>query len=324
MPVAPLFDDYDLTEPQIRRLVAYYRAAETRLLKVVRGIVPAPSFDQSRAYLALRQIREIVDDLDTRANAWTPDAVRKAMLTGANAAGRRLISEGVIDYADMRAGALIPQDAVKALAMTTAVDLSSANESIRKSLIGYIMATRQAVIEEDALTGIVAEGIIEGAERKTVSRRIADALAARMEDGRLVAIRARNGATLHYEIDTYAEMVARTRTREAVTQGIILTSAKFGNDLVQISVHSGACSKCLPYQGRVYSLSGASKDFPMLDARPPFHPDCRHVLTPVVESAMRASGEYESLAAFTRDAMKHAADYDDYRRTIDARMIAAA
>jgi len=306
---------YDATDPWVGKLRDYYAEAQHDLFTVYTKVGGSTELAQQRAMLLIRQIDEITAELDGAAGAWATRTAKKAVATGADAARETLISAGVGEAA-VQGGALIPQDAVKALAQSTAVDLTTANDAIRKSLTGYVMATRQAVIEEDALSAIVGRGLAAGAERRGVSRRIAEAMGARLHGGQFVAVQARSGVTLHYRLDDYAELVARTRTREAVTQGIILTSARFGNDLVQISVHSGACLRCLRYQGRVYSLSGASPDFPILDARPPFHPRCQHVLAPVVESALRADGQYDALAALAKEPAAGVATQADYDRLV--------
>jgi hypothetical protein len=87
-----------------------------------------------------------------------------------------------------------------------------------------------------------------------------------------------------WRLDSYAEMVARTTTREAASVATINTCDEFGLDLVRISTHSPTCELCAPLQGKVYSISGNDDRYPMLtdERRPPIHPNCRHVLAPYV------------------------------------------
>jgi hypothetical protein len=79
-------------------------------------------------------------------------------------------------------------------------------------------------------------------------------------------------------------MVARTTTREAASVAAINECKEFDVDLVQISTHYPTCEICAPLQGKVFSISGKDKRYPKLtdEYRPPFHPNCRHVLTPYV------------------------------------------
>jgi len=92
-----------------------------------------------------------------------------------------------------------------------------------------------------------------------------------------------------WALQTYSEMVVRTTTREAVVQGQLLRMASHGVNLGRISTHSSACKLCAPYQGVLFSLDGTVTEYqgesvadqsslPM----PPFHPNCRHTVEPVV------------------------------------------
>ena len=69
------------------------------------------------------------------------------------------------------------------------------------------------------------------------------------------------------------------------------TSLQYGNDLVQVSVHAmnePPGDICYQYQGRVFSISGNDPNFPQLTDRPPFHPNCEHVLLPVDKETLQS------------------------------------
>lgn len=80
----------------------------------------------------------------------------------------------------------------------------------------------------------------------------------------------------------YARMVARTTTREAMSQAFIETARAQSSDLVRVSSHpDGKVDPiCVPYDGKLFSLSGRTPGVPVLERTPPFHPNCRHVLIP--------------------------------------------
>ena len=95
-----------------------------------------------------------------------------------------------------------------------------------------------------------------------------------------------------WALDSYAEMAIRTTTREAVVQGSMDRMASHGIDLARISSHASSCSICLPWEGRLISLSGQTVEYEgeaVADASnvPPFHPRCRHSLAPVVVDVER-------------------------------------
>lgn len=95
-------------------------------------------------------------------------------------------------------------------------------------------------------------------------------------------------ANKKWALDTYSEMVVRTTTREAVVQGQVLRMASHGVNVARVSMHASACKICQPYEGRLISLDGSVTEFQGVavgDASvplPPYHPNCRHTIEPVV------------------------------------------
>ena len=125
----------------------------------------------------------------------------------------------------------------------------------------------------------VAQGLVEGRARVDVSREIERRLIAA---GRPDFV---DKLGRHWPLDQYAEMVARTTTREAMTQGTIQRLREHGILLAQVSAHNAA-DFCIYYEGVIVSLDGKSEVYPPIRAingGPPFHPRCVHVLTPFVE-----------------------------------------
>lgn len=54
-----------------------------------------------------------------------------------------------------------------------------------------------------------------------------------------------------------------------------------GHDLVKVSTHLGACSKCAPFQGKILSITGKTKGYPTLQEalnHGLFHVGCRHAM----------------------------------------------
>jgi hypothetical protein len=107
-----------------------------------------------------------------------------------------------------------------------------------------------------------------------------------MTDRGITAVRDSRGYAI--PLDSYAEMVARTTTREATNQGTLQGCEEIGNDLVQITSHASACPVCAPLEGRVYSISGNDSRYPALSIAFPsgfhtLHPNCRHSIVPYIE-----------------------------------------
>jgi hypothetical protein len=91
---------------------------------------------------------------------------------------------------------------------------------------------------------------------------------------------------MNFDVGYYAEMVARTKTREASVDARHERLSELGLDLVAIV---GRISKnfCTAFLGQVFSLSGNSDKYPAYSSLPgggpPFHPNCSKSTRPFVE-----------------------------------------
>jgi len=160
-----------------------------------------------------------------------------------------------------------------------------------------IRGTQQALVEEQFLNIAVAEGFEEGNIQKaitTIRRGLKAEVGEALSSGKFVKAGSR-----HYKASTYAEMVARTKFHEAHSHAAIATAVNYGTDLIIISTHNTTTEICLPYEGKVFSITGADKRFPVLDLYPPFHPDCLHLMYPQFESGMIAQGSLEKFIDFS-------------------------
>ena len=102
-----------------------------------------------------------------------------------------------------------------------------------------------------------------------------------------------DSADRQWTTEAYAQTVIRSNMTQAATETQFTRMEELGEDLVEISSHLGARPKCEPYQGKIFSISGTSKNYPWLHdpANTPWgdtigQPDglfginCRHVMYP--------------------------------------------
>lgn len=242
----------------------------------------------------LSETNQIVDDLQERGAAWARAVSPRSFDKGIRIASGRLSldAEEMIEQID--------REAVRAVAGQIAADLGVANDGIKRLAGRFIRATQQKLIEEERINELIAEGLATGDARRTVSKAIVSELEEAVDEGKLIPIRCKDGKTRHYTMRAYGRMVATAKMRQASTQGVISTCQQIGNDLVQVSVHADSCPICLPYQSKVYSITGSDPDFPALEARPPWHPHCRHILLPVTREALEERGEIEALSKLSK------------------------
>lgn len=280
-------------DQQIAVLAALYRNSmnELRARLLAGGLT---KFQQARTVALLKQIREEVAFLDKQAREWAKATALASYQRGQAIAAQTLHPHGI----QPDPFALIHIQAVNAIADTITLDLLQANNSIRSNLERFIRQSRLTQLQDQAMSRAVARGIIEGQTRRSVSSTIAKQLIEDVGEGRLVQAGARK-----FTPEYYAKLVARTRTREAQSHGTLQAGVGAGIDLFRISLHpheDKSGDRCPEFAGKIFSASGSSKDFPALEKLPPFHPNCKHVMTPVVEFILHRRNEYKTMVKLSK------------------------
>lgn len=302
-------------QQEITQLIRLYERAEAELQGILANAA-STGFQQARARELLGQVDATIADLRRATAAWSDRTIPRAYRAGMTyAAGT--IGEPVPEIG------LIHRQAVGAIAGELASQVNdTALQSVAPFVGSVFRRTQQTLVSHEQLMGELGVGAVRGLSVRDLQKRIAqtlqDGASERLKGpvpddlrsdleaaaaGRFVAITGKDGVLRRYNLADYAETVARTATREAASEGVLQTSKELGNDLVQVSVHAGACELCAPIQGKVFSISGDDPDFPDLtdDETPPLHPNCEHVLIPVVKDFLEMRGQLPGLSAFSRD-----------------------
>lgn len=93
----------------------------------------------------------------------------------------------------------------------------------------------------------------------------------------------------------YFNMLARTELMNAGRAAYDQKCADEGCDLVQLDVSGNCCEACARWEGKIFSLTGATKGYPTkadLEADGVFHPNCTHRYTAVADwDAVRRAAE---------------------------------
>lgn len=257
--------------------------------------------DATHAYRVrqLDQARTILDELDRTARTAAPLMVGKAYGSGVVSVDRNLTSNSLARAGIAGSFGRVHVGAVEALAANLTGGLELATQRVRANVAGVFQAAdalegpipgtgkvlgvrflgrrfddayRRLALEE------VAGGVIALDTRRQTSARLAQRL---MREGVTSATAGFvDRAGRRWPLETYVRMVARTTTREAMTLGTTNRLEEHGVDLVTISRHVHPADECSQYEGNTYSLTGATPGYERLPARPPFHPNCAHVLGP--------------------------------------------
>ena len=124
-----------------------------------------------------------------------------------------------------------------------------------------------------------------------------------------------DSAGRQWTTEAYAQTVIRSNMTQAATATQFTRMEELGEDLVEISSHLGARPKCEPYQGKIYSLSGTSKNYPPLSSTSYGEPDglfginCRHsmyVYFPGTEKTFHPQDEERNATAYANSQKQRA------------------
>ena len=254
-------------EKQIQQLVEMYRQGFEEILRV---IVQKEAKGQWTQYWRdlLLEVRAILQQLDQHADQWIEQTMGQ-VYSQAAADTALFLSQLGMQKPQKPEFAQVHQRAVDVVAQNMAGNLRDATQFIGRRVNDVF---RQVGLEQ---TG---RKLAAGQTWQDMKRKVVRGL---LDQGQTAFV---DRLGRKWRLDSYAEMVARTTTREAASVATLNTCQEFGLDLVRITTHYPTCEKCAPLQGKVYSISGNDKRYPRLtdERRPPVHPNCRHVLAPYV------------------------------------------
>jgi len=122
--------------------------------------------------------------------------------------------------------------------------------------------------------------------KRNVNQAVRDRLYAaeveRLKDGKFMQIIDKNGDIRTYKVDTYADLVSRTRLGEAQVLGTIEEANEYNIDTFRVSDHNTTTKKCQEFEGKTFTTDPNNKKFPLLteQTRPLYHVNCQHRLLP--------------------------------------------
>lgn len=256
-----------------QQLAGAYREAET---EITRLLVQANLTDWQRARAAqqLAAIEDVLVELGEVTETWRKThigAIYRESLAEADAAltaaGKQLPME---EFGALHA------ESIRLMGEKLAVDLGDARVMVGRRIDNFF---RQMGVRA------LQKATILGETRRQATQRMLEEL---IENG---ISSLTDAAGKMWNLGTYAEMHARTTAMEASNLATENRMAEVGEDLVKISRHPGACPLCIPWQGKILSLSGESDEYPSVDearAAGLFHPNCAHRSTPWIPAYSEA------------------------------------
>lgn len=290
---------------KVSRLTDKLKTISDRIDKIIIEI--ASTSETSSAYWAKinSRLREQYEALRRTVNEWTlkelpkefQDSLRKTLT---DLKYKSISAPKKIKYDDF-ASANINKQSLKSILNETLASYESGFKQGQNTLTRLASLTQQTLLSEKQVTKAIAEGFIEKGSANASKKRLQKELLNKSLDGKYITIIDKNGKPEQWKVDTYAELVARTKLSEASAQAVFNTASAVGADLVQISAHNTQTKICIEFEGKIFSLSGNDRDFPALPEGPPFHPNCQHSMSIVFKEALQRDGTLDKYIAFSND-----------------------
>jgi len=268
-----------LSDAQAQRLIKLYDEAEREMLKEINRLLLKNPESYSLAWqkTVLQRVRQLRADLLTGSRTWCTEAIPASYMKGMAWADKDPLSGNKV----LAGFGKIHEQAVEILADNAYSRLQDVNSVVGRRVDDVF---RSVALEH-------AKGSVIGYQTtRQTAQRIREDLAERGITGFV------DKAGHEWDMRRYAKVLAQETTNGAFRQGTINRFQERGYDLVRLSGHSGACPKCLPWEGKTLSLSGTNNEYPSVDeARGSgvFHVGCLHVLSLAPEEKDRFLGRLQ-------------------------------
>lgn len=269
-------------ERDVNELVRIYRNAIRDVIAILESLSTygtEKDISRNQMTAVLAQLSVLLGEVDKEAEVWVKQRIKEAFIQGQAetlvAIGEAKTLEEAAKIASM--SALVVQT-IDALVADTFEDLLYANNKMKRETIKMV----RSVVAEQMKTKAAA-----GMGRNTIRNAIVKALTKKELRDRFnvegnVAIIDKAGR--RWKLDTYADMVTRTKLLQAHVEGTRVEAMERGVDLAIISSHN-AKDPCRDFEGQIISMNGLTKGFPTYDelrrSNLIFHPNCKHKVTPI-------------------------------------------
>jgi hypothetical protein len=249
-----------LLDAEVDRLARFYSDAEKEILRIINKAL-LKGDDLKYMQGMLQNVQAILGDLRAGSKTWCEEAVPHIYTEGIQFADAEIARYGGQVISGFGA---IHQEAAQVLAENT--------YNRYADVVDFIGRRTDDIRRKLALESV--RGTVVGYE---TWQQVADNYRAKLAEEGITGFRDR--ANREWNMSTYAEMVARTTTMQVHLEGTANRLLEQGHDLIEISSHVGACPLCVPWEGKVLSLTGKTPGYPTLEeakAAGLFHVNCRH------------------------------------------------
>ncbi|WP_060210511.1 phage minor capsid protein [Sporosarcina koreensis] len=264
----PIYD-YD-----VKRLVREYEKS-LKAIQAELNTLFLTDFERAQIVAVEHNIRAILRDLNKYGNAWASAAITKSATEGIAATLYALHLAPTLEEARKIATFnSINKPLVEAIIADTQADLLAVTQNVDRRTRATVRQVAAVVLREKTAQGINGTQSLQRAMTRQLREKLGSAADSAIVDS----------AGRKWKLKTYTEMLARTKMLEAHKEATRNEAIAQGTQYGVISRH-GATDACSKWEGKVVAFTyDAPGNYPIFDELPRneiFHPNCKHVITPV-------------------------------------------
>lgn len=240
-------------------LAGIYEASKR---KIVAELLSFETFTNIEKRRIIKEVDELLKELTLKSDAWYKSNLRTAYKEG---------SADVVGYLKRLGVKNMTYTAYDWDTISIMVDQS---QKFTYEAISGVKRSTSRVLDDLTIKraqAIIAEG---SADQKTLRELKGDLLDFMQKKG----VKIKDSVGRNWELDKYAEMLARTDMMNSYNQGVANQILHKGGDLAEITSYpTCSCDVCLAWEGKIVSITGRTPGYPSLDdayADGMFHPNC--------------------------------------------------
>lgn len=236
-----------------------------------------------------KEIKTLYAEMDTVFIKYTgysiPVSYRGAVLEQIKAIRELKTIKSAVKGISVNLNSRFHTNTIGALVDDTIAIFTTSSQEGKKMVASLLRQTQQQVLSERKINQLIAEGLAEKGTVQGVRNRILADLQKKLKEPYTI-----KAGSKRFTAKYYSELVARTKTRDAQSAGVINTALEYGTDLVEVDSHNTTTPICIPFEGKIFSISGRDPDFPPLSDTPAFHPNCLHNITVIFREVLERRG----------------------------------
>lgn len=263
----------------VNKLISFYKQSFQEVVKVLSKLVGLSPFSytfQLEQSIG-QQIAYILGKLDKTNLEWVQENIPKAYLNGH--------AQALVDLGEYKS----LTEAGKGVTLLNREKLDAHIADTYDDLLQATKNTEQRIknLVKQVVSSTIRQRAAQQYGRVTIKNQIVDQLAKHglsrtlQQEGWVGIVDARGR---RWNLETYADMVTRTKLMQAHIEGVRVQAAQRGVDLAIISNHH-AKDACSHFEDMVISLGGLTPGFLTYDQIKEtnlcFHPNCQHNVSPI-------------------------------------------